>query len=156
MVASLVRKPVQPSAGSPVGLGFYCGWPLGSTVSLAQGLLWVGPCQPTDKALGSTSTSLMAGSDAQDEPMDTMPPLLAIIFRSRLALHEAMSSTNFGPRSANDPRDEPMDRTPPSMAVIFWWPLAMDGPVGSTTTGLLCIPDTHRTGSHRLVSPGPI
>ncbi|KAI5141787.1 Integrin Alpha-11 [Manis pentadactyla] len=49
-----------------------------------------------------------------------------------------------------------MDTTPPSMAVIFCSPLAAHEAVGSTTASLLCTPDIHHVGSHRLVSPGPI
>ncbi|KAI5169514.1 Attractin [Manis pentadactyla] len=91
----------------------------------------------------------MPGSDAQDEPIGTKPPLLAIIFWSPPAPHEAVGSTTFGLRAGNDARDEPMDMTPPTMAVIFWSPTAPHG-----TVGLLCTPDTHRVGSLGLVSPG--
>ncbi|XP_073089013.1 uncharacterized protein [Manis javanica] len=80
-------------------------------------------CHPApDKSVGCTSASLKA--DAQDEPMDTTPPSMAIIFRSPLVPHEAAGSATFGPRVGHDAEDEPMDTTPPSMAVIFRSPLA--------------------------------
>ncbi|KAI5187072.1 Centriolin [Manis pentadactyla] len=55
-----------------------------------------------------------------------------------------------------DTRDEPMDMMPPKLAIIFQSPPAPHEAMGSTTAGLLCASENHRTGGHRLVSPGPI
>ncbi|KAI5153169.1 hypothetical protein MUG91_G534n5, partial [Manis pentadactyla] len=95
-------------------------------VDRALGILWVSPhqagkraplrarlevsclcksaiqSQATDKALGSTSEISTAGSDARDEPMNTTPPLLAIIFRSPPAPHEPVGSTTAGLLCSSD------------------------------------------------------
>ncbi|KAI5261715.1 Dedicator Of Cytokinesis Protein 3 [Manis pentadactyla] len=83
---------------------------------------------PMGKAVSSTSTGLKADADTEDEPMDTMPPWLAVIFRSPLGPTQAVGSTSAGPKADSDAQDEPMDTTTPWLAVIFQAPPAPHRP----------------------------
>ncbi|KAI5154403.1 hypothetical protein MUG91_G5250n1 [Manis pentadactyla] len=106
--------------------------------------------------MGRTSAGLKADADAQDEPVDTTPPWLAVILRSPPAPHEAVGSTTAGPKADDDARVEPMDTTPPSVAVIFRSPPASHEAVGGATAGLLRTSDTHRAGGHPPGTRAPL
>ncbi|KAI5280220.1 Actin-Related Protein T1 [Manis pentadactyla] len=62
----------------------------------------------------------MAGTDARDELMDSTPPLLAIIFRTHPAPHDAMGSTTAGLLcTSDDPRVGGCRRRPNGHTIAF-------------------------------------
>ncbi|KAI5146546.1 Alanyl-Trna Editing Protein Aarsd1 [Manis pentadactyla] len=58
-------------------------------------LFFLLPLAPHE-AVGSSTSGPRAGNDTQDEPMDTTPPSMAIIFRWTPTPHGAMRSTTAG------------------------------------------------------------